>query len=82
MSNQQKIEIDSPNRILWFKPGTNEPALAGWCADVLESPLTGKTMVRIVDFISEISDPDAGKWVYACDCKPAIEDDGIHTVGC
>ena len=41
---------------------------SGFVADVTDSPLTGKTRIRIVDFPHEAADDDAGKWFDACDC--------------
>jgi len=34
-------------------------------ADVAVSPLSGMTRVRVVDYIREIEDPDAGCWIDA-----------------
>lgn len=36
---------------------------SGYVAEMADSPLTGSLRIRVVDFISEIDDPDAGKWI-------------------
>lgn len=41
----------------------------GYVAEHAISPLTGKCQLRVVDFVSEASDPDAGKWLYSHECE-------------
>ena len=53
----------------------------GYVADVQDSPLSGRTMIRVVDFVSEANDPDAGKWVPASDCWEP-DANGPQTLGC
>ena len=59
MENLAYVHCDMPDGIL----------LHGYVADMVESPLTGKTRLRVVDFISEAADPEAGKWIDASKCS-------------
>ena len=45
----------------------------GYVVEVAESPLTGKKLYRVVDFLSEIDDDEAGKWRDAADCWAPLE---------
>lgn len=57
----------------WITYETKHGTLGGgWCAETAESPLTGTMRIRVVDRLSECSDPEAGKWIAASD----VVDDG------
>lgn len=47
--------------VVYWTP--HETQAEGVVADRAISPLTGNPRVRVVDFASEMSDPDAGKWL-------------------
>ena len=53
----------------------------GIVADMQESPLTGRVMLRIVDSHQEAKDEDAGRWMPASKCWEP-EDDGPQTLSC
>jgi hypothetical protein len=38
--------------------------VCGVLAETFVGPLSGKTRARVVDFASEVSDPDAGRTMY------------------
>jgi hypothetical protein len=43
--------------------------LGGWVAEMRTSELSGKARLRIVDFVREIDDLEAGVWVDASNCE-------------
>ena len=58
--------IEQPVYVSWIENGHK---YGGWVADMVTSPLTGRARLRIVDFVREIDDQDAGTWKYASDCE-------------
>lgn len=43
----------------------------GYITDRERSPLTGRERVRVVDFPSEATDPEAGRWIDSQQLRPS-----------